>query len=95
MTASQHNIFDSEKCIKFFLLVLLTGFELGSWYVESNALLIEPLHPVTRAMIDRSNSSVADGSNLQIPYNIKKKPLILSFLLRSILRIILYYTNET
>ena len=43
-TVSQHNMFDSEKLIKFF--VLLVGFELGSWDVKSDALPIEPpRHP--------------------------------------------------
>ena len=39
--ASQHNIFDSEKLITFFL-VLMTGFELGSCNGKSDALPLEP-----------------------------------------------------
>ena len=47
---SQHNIFDSEKnSLSFACSVLLTGLELGSWNVKSDAQPIElPSHPSTQ-----------------------------------------------
>ena len=50
-TASQHNIFYSEKNPHLGSLVLLRGVELGSWNVESDALQIEPPRHLTITLI--------------------------------------------
>ena len=49
-TASQHNIFDSEKLSQFFLLLLMgSNLILRSLDLESDALQIEP--PRARARV--------------------------------------------